>query len=107
MTEKPRERPPGVRLRCFMSKRENTFDNRSLGLYNSCIQKRNIQMPYRYVSFDIADQTFKMYTGLDWHLLVMDAHKELQEDGYDTSSMELEELLERMYGDEFFWSEIV
>jgi len=64
-------------------------------------------MNYRYVSFDIADQTFKMYTGLDWHVLVMNAHEELQEDGYDTHSMELEEILERMYGDDFFWSEIV
>ena len=64
-------------------------------------------MNYRYVSFDIADQTFKMYTGLDWHVLVMNAHEELQEYGYDTHSMELEEILERMYGDEFFLSEIV
>jgi hypothetical protein len=64
-------------------------------------------MNYRYVSFDIADQTFRMYTGLDWHLLVMNAHEELQEDGYDTHSMELEELLDRMYGDEFFCTEIV
>ena len=63
-------------------------------------------MEYRYVSFDIADQTFRMYTALDWHLLVMNAHEELQEDGYDTHSMELEELLDRMYGDEFFWSKI-
>jgi hypothetical protein len=63
-------------------------------------------MEYRYVSFDIADQSFKVYTGLDWHILVMNAHEELREDGYDTHSMELEELLERMYGDEFFWSEI-
>ena len=43
----------------------------------------------------------------EWPDSLMEAHKELQEDGYDTHSMELEELLERMYGDEFFWSEIV
>ena len=64
-------------------------------------------MNYRYVSFDIADQTFRMYTGLDWHLLVMNAHEELQEDGYDTHSLELALFLQRMYGAAFFWSEIV
>ena len=32
-------------------------------------------MEYKYVSFDIADQSFKFYTGLDWHNLIANAEK--------------------------------
>ena len=37
-------------------------------------------MEYKYVSFDIADQSFKFYTALEWHNLIANAREELQED---------------------------
>tara|TARA_B100001057_G_scaffold14515_1_gene13794 strand:+ start:71 stop:271 length:201 start_codon:yes stop_codon:yes gene_type:complete len=65
-------------------------------------------MEYKYVSFDIADQSFKFYTSLDWHNLIADARETLCK-SFGTlfwADATLEELLDGMYGDEFFWQEI-
>ena len=65
-------------------------------------------MEYKYVSFDIADQSFKFYTSLDWHNLIADARETLYK-SFGTlfwADATLEELLDGMYGDEFFWQEI-
>ena len=34
-------------------------------------------MEYKYVSFDIADQSFSFYTAMDWHNLIAEAKEEL------------------------------
>jgi len=64
-------------------------------------------MEYKYVSFDIADQSFKFYTSMDWHNLIADAREELLEDDDILAVATVEEVLEAMFGDEFFWEEIV
>lgn len=64
-------------------------------------------MEYKYVSFDIADQSFKFYTAMDWHNLIANAREELQEDHDMLAEGDVEEVLEAMFGDEFFWEEIV
>ena len=64
-------------------------------------------MEYKYVSFDIADQSFKFYTSLDWHNLIANAREELQGDNDMLAEGSVEEVLEAMFGDEFFWEEIV
>jgi len=63
-------------------------------------------MEYKYVSFDITDQSFKFYTSLDWHNLIANAREELAEDDDRLAEGSLEEVLEAMFGDEFFWEEI-
>lgn len=65
-------------------------------------------MEYKYVSFDIADQSFSFYTAIDWHNLIAEAKEELVR-GFGEeywADATLEELLDGMYGDEFFWEEI-
>lgn len=71
-------------------------------------------MQYTHVSFDIADQSFKFYTQLEWHNLVADARNELYEEYADedpelaqeAASRTVEDLLECIYGDEFFWEQL-
>ena len=63
-------------------------------------------MKYTHVSFDIADQSFKFYTSLDWHNLIANAREELLDDDDRLAEGSLEEVLEAMFGDEFFWEEI-
>ena len=68
-------------------------------------------MEIKFVSFDIADQTFKFYTALEWHNLLADCRKEhlaqeSDEDFGDDWLMSVDELLEYFYGDEFLWDEL-
>ena len=53
-------------------------------------------MEYKYVSFDIADQSFKFYTSLDWHNLIANAREELQEDSDMLAEGSVEDVLEAM-----------
>lgn len=64
-------------------------------------------MEYTHVSFDIADESFKLYTAIEWHNLIADAKEELVKEDEYWADAQVEELLEAMYGDEFFWEEIV
>lgn len=64
-------------------------------------------MEYTHVSFDIADESFKFYTAIEWHNLIADAKEELVKEDEYWADAQVEELLEAMYGDEFFWEEIV
>jgi len=64
-------------------------------------------MEYKYVSFDIADQSFRFYTSVDWHNLIAGAREVLLEDDDILAAATVEEVLEAMFGDEFFWEEIV
>ena len=66
-------------------------------------------MEYKYVSFNTATQSFKFYTSLDYHNLIMDAKEALCK-SFGTeywADATVQDLLEGMYGDEFFWEEIV
>jgi len=61
------------------------------------------------VTFDLADQTCKMYNALEWHNFIADTREYLQqgclvEDA--ASDYTLEELLDEYYGDEF-WFEVI
>ena len=67
-------------------------------------------MQIKYVSFDLAEQSFAFHTQLEWHNLIANAREELtnmwaEEDDY-TQAMDVEEVLEAYYGDEFFWEEL-
>ena len=64
-------------------------------------------MEIKYVSFDIADASFTFYTEEEWQELIADAYAQLQEDDMDTDGMEVAEAIEAVYGDEFFYDEIV
>ena len=53
------------------------------------------------VTFDIADQKCKMYNALEWHNFIADTMEQAED-----PSVELEELFDEVYGDEF-WFEVV
>ena len=53
------------------------------------------------VTFDIADQQCKMYNALEWHNFIADT----REDNPDCAHLDLDSLMEVVYGDEF-WFEI-
>lgn len=64
-------------------------------------------MQYKFISFDLADQEFKFYTKIEWHNLITEVVAGLVwERGEDVDELNLHELFEAYFGDEFFWSEL-
>lgn len=65
------------------------------------------------VAFDIADQSFRLFNAEQWVQFVSDARNELQDELNDCDPdaadlgeayhWDVDEVLERMYGDELFW----
>ena len=53
------------------------------------------------VTFDIADQKCKMYNPLEWHNFIADT----RENNPDCAHLDLDSLMEVVYGDEF-WFEV-
>ena len=74
-------------------------------------------MEIKFVSFDLSDQSFTFYTQIEWHNLIADARNELQEEFSDSDPdaadlgeayhWSVDEVLDAVYGDEFFWDEVV
>ena len=68
------------------------------------------------VTFDIADQSFKVYSQEEWKVYIGQLQNELQDElnDCDDDAAELgeayhwdaEEVIERMHGDELFWEEV-
>ena len=50
-------------------------------------------------TFDLADQTCKMYNALEWHNFIADTREENPE----WADLSLDEMFEMCYGDEFWW----
>ena len=69
----------------------------------------NSQMEYKFVSFDVVNGTFNFYTQVGWDNFLAGVRKWL---GWvspcDTEweTVDAYELLQAMYGEEFFWEEI-
>lgn len=54
------------------------------------------------VTFDIADQKCKMYNALEWHNFIADT----RENNPDCAHLDLDSLMEVVYGDELWWFEV-
>ena len=63
-------------------------------------------MKYKFVSFDVADGTFNFFTQVEWDNLIAAARKELMAEHTDWETADVYDLLQAMYGEEFFWEEI-
>jgi len=64
-------------------------------------------MKYKFVSFDVADGTFNFFTQSEWDNLLAEARKWLTwENDTEWETVDAYELLQAMYGEEFFWEEI-
>ena len=64
-------------------------------------------MEYKFVSFDVADGTFNFFTQSEWDNLLAEARKWLTwENDTEWETVDAYELLQAMYGEEFFWEEI-
>ena len=73
-------------------------------------------MPITHVSFDVANGSFTKYTQLEWHNLIAEARNELQDELNDcdpdaadlgeADHWSVDEVLEAVYGEEFFWEEL-
>jgi len=73
-------------------------------------------MTITHVSFDVADGSFTKYTRLEWHNLIADAREKLQSQLNDCDSdaadlceadhWSVDEVLEAVHGEEFFWEEL-
>jgi len=63
-------------------------------------------MKYKFVSFDVADATFNFFTQVEWDNLIAAARKELMAEHTDWETADVYDLLQAMYGEEFFWEEI-
>ena len=64
-------------------------------------------MEYKFVSFDVADATFNFFTQSEWDNLLADVRKWLVwEKDTEWETADAYELLQAMYGEEFFWEEI-
>ena len=63
-------------------------------------------MKYKFVSFDVADGTFNFFTQSEWDNLIAAARKELMAEHTDWETADVYDLLQAMYGEEFFWEEI-
>ena len=63
-------------------------------------------MEYKFVSCDVADGTFNFFTQVEWDNLIAAARKELMAEHTDWETADVYDLLQAMYGEEFFWEEI-
>ena len=63
-------------------------------------------MEYKFVSFDLTDATFSFFTQVEWDNLIAAARKELMAEHTDWETVDVYDLLQAMYGEEFFWEEI-
>lgn len=72
-------------------------------------------MEYKFVSFDVTDATFSFFTQVEWDNLIAAARKELMAESEsqwafaehtEWETADVYELLQAMYGEEFFWEEI-
>ena len=63
-------------------------------------------MEYKFVSFDVTDATFSFFTQVEWDNLIAAARKELMAEHTDWETADVYDLLQAMYGEEFFWEEI-
>ena len=67
----------------------------------------NSQMEYKFVSFDVVNGTFNFYTQVRWDNLLADVRQWLVwEKDTEWETADAYELLQAMYGEEFFWEEI-
>jgi len=58
------------------------------------------------VTFDIADQSCKMYNALEWHNLIANCREDLAHDDDPVAEGTLEEVFDACMGDEF-WFEVL
>ena len=64
-------------------------------------------MDYKFVSFDVADGTFNFFTQVEWDNFIADIRKWIEwEEHTEWETADAYELLQAMYGEEFFWEEI-
>ena len=64
-------------------------------------------MDYKFVSFDVADGTFNFFTQSEWENFIADIREWIAwEEHTEWETADVSELLEAMYGEEFFWEEI-
>ncbi len=81
MTRQPRARPPGIRLRLFMTKPEIIIDNTSECLYNMHIQKERSMKLYVVIDPEQGEAVFISPSHKALKAFIGDLRKELIESG--------------------------